>query len=100
MDTANVIMRIHECLKMDPSLRHEGPERAELFRICARNSHLTGMQLFDQFRGHMNVVTLRRLVSTWDTWRRVMANTLIVAQPTRSASSASPPRPPKCVTTA
>ena len=87
MDNANVILRIDECVRMDPSLRHESPGRTELFRICQRNLHVTGAQLFDQFRGHLNALTLQRLVSTWDTWRGVLTDTLIVPQATPSVSS-------------
>ena len=79
MDNHSVIMRIDEYLKKDPRLR-DAAGRAKLFDICVRNSQLTGMQLFDQFRGHLNVVTLQRLIATWDTWRGALSNTLIVAQ--------------------
>ena len=81
-------MRIDECLRQDPRLRDED-WRAELFQICVRNAHLTGAQLFDQFRGHLNVATLQRLVATWDTWRRVLSSTLIVAESPTSARQSS-----------
>ena len=89
MNNDSLIMRIDECLRRDPRLRDEGG-RAELFQICVRNSHLTGAQLFDQFRGHLNVVTLQRLIATWDTWRGVLSNTVVVAHSrTRRKTSTS-----------
>jgi hypothetical protein len=92
LENDSVIKRIDECLRKDPSLRDEGPARAELLQICVRNSHLTGTQLFDQFRGHLNVVTLQRLISTWDTWRGVLSTTLLVTPVNGSAARAAAPR--------
>jgi hypothetical protein len=69
MDRNSVIMRIDECLRMSAGLRGDGRCRRELLRICEGNLDLTGRQLFDAFRGHLDMATLQTLVSTWDTWR-------------------------------
>lgn len=69
MDSHSVIMRIDECLRTSAGLRGDGACRGELLRICEGNLHLTGRQLFDAFRGHLDMATLQTLVVTWDTWR-------------------------------
>lgn len=69
MDSHSVIMRIDECLRTTGGLRGNGLCRRELLRICEDNLHLSGRQLFDAFRGHLDMATLQTLVFTWDTWR-------------------------------
>jgi hypothetical protein len=69
MDSDSVIMSIDQCLRTSPGLRADAACRRELLRICEGNLHLTGRQLFDAFRGHLDMVTLQILVSSWDTWR-------------------------------
>jgi hypothetical protein len=51
----------------------EDRRRRELLHLCRENLHLTGHQLFNAFRGHLDIVTLRGLVSTWETWRGVLS---------------------------
>jgi hypothetical protein len=70
MDSHGVILRINHCLRTP---RGEGPRHSELLEICRENLHLTGAQLFNAFRGHLDMVTLQSLVSTWDTWRGVLS---------------------------
>jgi hypothetical protein len=70
MHSHRVILRIDDCLRISTG---EGRRRSELFEICRQNLHLTGNQLFDAFRGHLDMVTLQSLASTWDTWRGVLA---------------------------
>ena len=69
MDRHAVILRIDDCLRTS----NDGPRRRELLEICRQNLHLTGDQLFDAFRGHLDLVRLRSLVSTWDTWRGMLS---------------------------
>jgi hypothetical protein len=69
MDRHAVILRIDECLRMS----NEGPRRRQLLEVCRQNLHLTGDQLFDAFRGHLDIVRLCNLASTWDTWRSLLA---------------------------
>jgi hypothetical protein len=69
MESHGVILRIDHCLRTS---RSEG-RRRELLQICRENLHLTGDQLFNAFRGHLDVVTLQGLVSTWDTWRGILS---------------------------
>ena len=68
MDSHSVILRINDCLRTS----HEGPSRTQLLDICRENLHLTGAELFDAFRGHLDLVRLRNLASTWDTWRGLL----------------------------
>jgi hypothetical protein len=82
MNSHGVILRINNCLRTSPG---DGPRRGELLEICRQNLHLSGNQLFDAFRGHLDMVTLHNLVSTWDTWRGVLAISRI-STPRRSAS--------------
>lgn len=72
MDSHGVILRIDHCLRRSPP--SEGRRRSsELLQICRENLHLTGDQLFNAFRGHLDMVTLHSLVSTWDSWRGVLS---------------------------
>ena len=57
MDSHGVILSIDDCLRISTG---EGPRRRELLEICRQNLHLTGNQLFDAFRGHLDMVTLHR----------------------------------------
>lgn len=70
MDSHRVILRIDHCLRMPAG---EGRRRRELLHLCRENLHLTGHQLFNAFRGHLDIVTLQSLVSTWETWRGVLS---------------------------
>ena len=72
MDSHGVILRIDHCLRMYRS--NDGTRRRnELFQICRENLHLTGDELFNAFRGHLDMVSLRTLVSAWDTWRALLS---------------------------
>ena len=64
-----VILRIDECLRT----RCEARRRRELLDLCQHNPQLTGAQLFDAFRGHLDILRLGTLVSTWDTWRGLLS---------------------------
>lgn len=70
MDSHGVILRIDHCLRTPPS---EGGRHRELLQICRQNLHLTGHELFNAFRGHLDTVTLHHLVSSWETWRGVFS---------------------------
>ena len=70
MDSHRVILRIDRCLRMSAG---EDRRRRELLHLCRENLHLTGHQLFNAFRGHLDIVTLQGLVSTWETWRGVLS---------------------------
>jgi hypothetical protein len=69
MDRHAVILRIDECLRTS----NERRRRSQLLEVCRQNLHLTGDQLFDAFRGHLDIVRLRNLAWTWDTWRGLLA---------------------------
>jgi hypothetical protein len=71
MDDDGVILRINDCLTESAS---DGRRQYELLEICQENLHLTGNQLFNAFRGHLDMATLRSLASTWDTWRGLLSN--------------------------
>jgi hypothetical protein len=55
MDSHDVILRINDCLRT----AHDGPPGTQLLDICRANLHLTGAELFDAFRGHLDIVRLR-----------------------------------------
>jgi hypothetical protein len=69
MDRHAVILRINECLRTS----NEDRRRSQLLEVCRQNLHLTGDQLFDAFRGHLDIVRLRNFTSTWDAWRGLLA---------------------------
>ena len=89
MDSHGVILRIDHCLRRSPP--SEGRRcRSELLQICRENLHLTGDQLFNAFRGHLDMVTLHSLVSTWDFWRGVLSITRTRSSTARTATRRAP----------
>jgi hypothetical protein len=87
MDSHDVILRIDECLR---TCRDERRRRSDLLEICRQNLHLSGNELFNAFRGHLDMVRLRSLATTWDTWRAVLPTTrTTTARPRRHGSAAT-----------
>ena len=72
MEICSLLKRVDQCVRMSPTIFSQDPYREELIRLCERNRHLTGKQLFDSFRGRLDNATLQRLVSIWDAWRHVL----------------------------
>lgn len=84
MDSHRVILRIDECLRTYPDERRR---RSHLLEICRQNLHLSGDELFNAFRGHLDLVRLLSLTSTWDTWRAVLLTRTPTARRRRHAST-------------